>query len=192
MLETNLKTAFDCAGPSPSLDELIEQMTRAEEKHLRDFLDRVSRYEDAADEMLTKFADAVEGVKSISLPQFDPAWQINLLKVVQELYRLPRWIFCDYFPEEYKQLKDSYLDFVMESEAMGEDMLEFLISIEKHGLDDARDLFDDLTEGLEKLETLLTNRWRQIGRLARERASAESVPNSGVVAQFSPLLVVNH
>ena len=129
------------------------------------FRERMNNFEIWADEMLTDFADALALVESISLPQFEPDWRIRLLKVGQHLYRIPRQIFP--IAPDYVELEQSYRDFAAEADAIGEDLLEFLISIEKHDLEDAADLHRDLREGLERLETMLTTRWRKIAQLTR-------------------------
>jgi hypothetical protein len=174
MLETTRKVAFGWSVPSPELTELVQQISNEWKDQLAEFRESLSCFEKQADEMLVNFADALTAVKSLSLPQFEPEWRQKPLKVAQELFTLPRWILWDDFPEEYKSLRADYVEFVIESDAMGEDVLEFMIAIEKHDLKDAADLFDDLKEGLAKLETLLTSRWRTIARLTREIEGASS------------------
>ena len=124
-------------------------------------------YENWCDEMLTDFSEALSAVRSISLPAFEPGWQIKLLKVAQDLYRIPRQIFPDCLPLEYEMLQWDYDDFIKEADAMGEDLLEFMIALEKHDLEDARSLFNDLSAGLASLESMLTSRWRKIAKLTR-------------------------
>jgi hypothetical protein len=167
--------------PTSRIDALVDDcnafVERFEQQHcdrLAEFQDRMSSYENQADEMLTKYAEALKPVESLSVPQFEadwrsePDWRMKMLKVVQELFAIPRWIFRDEFPQEFKSLRSSYIDFVMETDAMGEDMLEFMIAVERHDLKEVNDLFSDLHEGLDNLETMLTTRWREIARLSRE------------------------
>jgi hypothetical protein len=174
MLTLNEITPQSWKSITDDYNAFVEKLQQQHCDRRGEFQDRMSSYENQADEMLTKYADALKLVESLSLPQFEPDWRSEpdwrekMLKVVQELFTIPRWIFRDEFPQEFKSLRSSYIDFVMETDAMGEDMLEFMIAVERHDLDEVRDLFGDLREGLNKLETLLTTRWREIAGLSRE------------------------
>jgi uncharacterized protein (UPF0147 family) len=167
MLRTNQETLNTCpALLHPELDELISDGVKR--NALTEFRERMSNLENKADEMLTRYAEALSAVESLSLSEFVPDWRENMLTVVQMLFTLPRRLLHQNFPEEYESLEEGCFDFLLESDPMGEDMLEFMIALERHDLDEASDLFTDLHEGLEKLETLLTTRWREIARLSRE------------------------
>jgi hypothetical protein len=169
MLQTN--QTIPTTSPKQSdveIAALIEDIRTQQTEYLTDYREVISYFENAADEMLTTYADALIPVESLSLPQFELGWREKLLQVVQELFTLPRWIFREDFPAEYQSLRRSYQDFVMEADGMGEDMLEFMIAVERRHLKEVRNLFADLREGLRKLETMLTTRWREIARLSRQ------------------------
>jgi hypothetical protein len=92
-----------------------------------------------------------------------------MIKVVQELFSIPRWIFHYEFPQEFNSLRSSYLDFVMETDAMGEDMLEFMLAVERHDLDEVSDLFSDPARGTQQTGDIAND------TLARDRAFVAGV-----------------
>jgi uncharacterized protein Yka (UPF0111/DUF47 family) len=53
-------------------DAFVEKFQQQHCDRLTEFQDRMSSYENQADEMLTKYADALKLVESLSLPQFEP------------------------------------------------------------------------------------------------------------------------
>lgn len=154
--------------PPPELASLIQRLTEWRGSYLEEFREWMSGWEHLMDGMLIEFAAVLAVIKPIALPQFVPDWRVLVLGLAQRMYRAPRHIFDKEMPEEYKELSASYSEFVMEADAMGEDLIEFVISMEKGDLEDATDLFRDLSEGLARLETMLTTRWRAIARLFRQ------------------------
>jgi hypothetical protein len=175
MLQTKFNAPQSWAGEELNA-QLLSFVQKITENELAEFREGLTSFENQADEMLVEFADAVATVKPLSLLQFEPDWRRKLLRVAQELFTLPRWILGDEFPEEYKGLREDYVSFVIESDGMGEDVLEFMISWERRDLEDVRDLFDDLAEGVAKLETMLTARWRKIAMLKRQEHAARRPP----------------